>query len=218
MEVDEHGGKQSQLCLIFAEAQKYGLLVAVHAHGAEAISSAVQAGVHTIEHCTWLTEDFGFHPDADVAAQMVSKSIAVCPALSRNWRRIADLHGVEKARRIRSRVRWLHEQGVLLAAGTDAGQRNAPFDDMVGALEMYQDVGMSNEDIIAMATVNGAAVLRLSDSVGQLYEGFSADVLVVDGDPLTDLGALSKVELVLARGRPHIPHSSCGAALSGRQA
>ncbi len=54
---------------------------------------------------------------------------------------------------IRSRVRWLHEQGVLLAASTDAGQRNAPFDDMVGALEMYQDVGMSNEDSIAIATV-----------------------------------------------------------------
>jgi imidazolonepropionase-like amidohydrolase len=37
------------------------------------------------------------------------------------------------------------------------------------ALEMYQDVGMSNEDIIAMTTVNGAAVLRLSDAVGQLH-------------------------------------------------
>ncbi len=205
----------SQLRLIVAEARKYGLPVAVHAHGVESISSAVQVGVDTIEHCTWLTEDFGFHPSADLAAQMVSKSIAVCPALSRNWRRIADLHGAEKARRIRSRVRWLHEQGVLVAAGTDAGQRNAPFDDMVGALEMYQDVGISNEDIIAIATVNGAAALGLSGAVGQLHEGFSADVLVVDGDPLTDLGALSRVELVLARGRPHIP--TAGLWLAGRR-
>jgi imidazolonepropionase-like amidohydrolase len=60
-----------------------------------------------------------------------------------------------------------------------------------------------------MAT-EAAAAIGLTDSIGQLKPGFGADLIVVTGDPLTDLDALRKVHFVLSRGRPHLPAHASG--------
>jgi imidazolonepropionase-like amidohydrolase len=194
-----------ELRVVVDEAGRFGLPVAAHAHGTEAIVAAVAAGVDTIEHCTWMAEGGRFDPREDVAAEMATKGITVCSTTSPNWRRIAERLGEERAAVIQGRLRWLDEHGVRLVAGTDAGLPGSTFDGLVGSFGLYQRLGFSHERIIETATVDAARAVGLAETTGRLAAGLSADVLVVDGDPLADLDALHNVRLVLARGRPHVP-------------
>ncbi|MFY0577584.1 amidohydrolase family protein [Cystobacter fuscus] len=68
-------------------------------------------------------------------------------------------------------------------------------------LTAYAEAGLSPVDILRMATVNAAELLRLHDRLGSLEAGKLADVLAVKGDPLKDLGALEQVRFVMKEGR-----------------
>ncbi|MFZ0118416.1 MAG: amidohydrolase family protein [Pseudonocardiaceae bacterium] len=181
------------------EAHRLGLPVAAHAHGTSSIRRAVDAGVDTIEHCTWLTGPGTFEPDEQTVADIVAAGIAVCTANSNDWRPFAKKYGAERALQIIGRVRWMADRGVRLITGTDAGM--APFDNFPAALRALEDWGFSRDQILEMATVTTAAALGLATTAGALRAGYSADLLVVDGDPLTDLTALQLPTLVMARGR-----------------
>lgn len=195
-----------QLRVVVEEAAQAGLPVAAHAHGTDAIASAVAAGVSTIEHCTWMGRD-GIDRRDDVAAEMAGRGIYACAASSRNWRTLVEKAGPQRAEQIYGRLTWLAELGVPLITGTDAGLPNSVFDDFVGALELYEYLGFTPARILEMATVTSAAALGLAGHVGRLQPGCSADLLVVRGDPRAGLGALRNRQLVLARGRAHDPTS-----------
>ncbi|MEU3627656.1 amidohydrolase [Amycolatopsis coloradensis] len=189
-----------QLHLIVAYAASHGLPVAAHAHGADAIETSVEAGVRTIEHCTWLTGPRQQDRRDGVATRMADEGIAACSTSSRNWRVLAERMGEELARNVYGRLSWLEELRVPLLSGTDAGLPGSVFDDPVGALELYEWLGFGRRRILEIATEDSATGLGLGDVTGRLAPGLSADVLVVDGDPLTDLSALRNLRLVLARG------------------
>lgn len=193
-----------ELGVIVREAHALGLPVAAHAHGTDAITAAVRAGVDTIEHATFV-HGARFEVPLATVSQIVEQGIFVCPAISRNWRRFGQQFGEQLAEEFLARLRWMDEQGVRLAAGTDAGIPGASFSAYVDALEAFAHSGMTTERIIEIATVQAAAALQLAGTTGQLAPGLSADLLVVDGNPLDDLGALRAVRLVVARGRPHVP-------------
>lgn len=184
------------------EARRLGLRVAAHAHGTDSIRTAVAAGVDTIEHCTWLTGPGQFEPCEETAAQLAAAGVAVCPANSGDWQRLAGAIGEDRARQLVGRIRWMADRGVRLVAGTDAGL--TPFDDFPASLLRYQEWGFSAAEIIEIATAGAASALGLAET-GRVAAGLSADLLVVHGDPLADLRALQRPELVLARGRAHIP-------------
>lgn len=189
-----------QLRVVVEEAAVAGLPVAAHAHGTEAIGSAVAAGVTTIEHCTWMGPD-GIDRRADIAADMAARGIYACAASSRNWRILVEKAGPEQAEQIYGRLPWLAELGVPLITGTDAGLPNSVFNDFVGALELYEYLGFTPSRILEMATVTSAAALGLAGHVGEIRAGYSADLLVVQGDPRVGLDALRNRQLVLTRGR-----------------
>nr|WP_280722344.1 amidohydrolase family protein [Kitasatospora sp. MAA4] len=191
-----------ELHAVVAEARRAGLPVAAHAHGADGIAAAVAAGVDTIEHCTWMV-DGGFEMRADVVADIVAKEIHVCPAASHNWRRFAEYFGTERAEQLFGQIRWMAEQGVRLVAGTDAGVPGSVFDGFVGALELYEHLGLSRDRVIDMATVDAARALGIDTDTGRVAAGYRADLLVVDGDPLRDLSALHATRLVIAGGRTY---------------
>ncbi|KAA5825452.1 amidohydrolase family protein [Saccharopolyspora hirsuta] len=190
-----------ELRIIAEEAANVGLPVAAHAHGSDAIAAAVDAGVSTIEHCTWLQNGGGGYDQRDdVAKRMASQGIYACIAWPPDWRGFMDRLGPERAEKIVERFLWMDELGIRLIPGTDAGLRDTRFDDYVNALELYAHVGFSNGRIIEMATVTSAEALGVGDSVGQLLPGYSADIVVVEGDPLLNLSSLSQIELVLVKG------------------
>lgn len=186
------------------EARRHGLAVAAHAHGTEGIASAVDAGVDTIEHCTWIGNG-GLNAPAELIARIVAHGIPVCPAIGPHWRDYEKRFGPEVANALLDRLRWMEKEGVRLVAGTDAGIPGAVFDNPVGGLEAFSHVGFPNDRIVELATVDAAQALGLGDRTGQLTVGYDADLLVVDGDPLTDLDALRRVRLVVTQGRPHVP-------------
>ncbi|MFC9498862.1 amidohydrolase family protein [Streptomyces sp. NPDC056982] len=193
---------RAELDALVDEAHRAGLPVAAHAHGVEGITAAVEAGVDTIEHCTWMTED-GFEVLEDVLAQIIDKGIYVCPAVSPHWPMLPKFFGPERAEAMFDAVRRMAQAGARLIAGTDAGVQRAGFDGLPSSLRFYEHLGLSNERILAMATTEAAGALGLGDTTGQLTLGYSADLLVVEGDPLADLDSLKSVNAVIAAGRHH---------------
>ncbi|MFI5606231.1 amidohydrolase family protein [Amycolatopsis sp. NPDC051903] len=191
-----------QLEIVVAQAARHGLPVAAHAHGADAIAASADAGVSTIEHCTFMSGRGQTDLRPEVARRMAAGGISACSTSSRNWRMMAERMGEDLARRVYGRLPWLEEHGVRLLSGTDAGLPGSTFDDPVGALELYEWLGFSRRRILEIATEDSAAGLGLSAVTGRLEAGLSADVLVVDGDPLAELSALAKPLLVLAQGVP----------------
>ncbi|VVJ24438.1 Uncharacterised protein [Amycolatopsis camponoti] len=190
-----------ELAVVVSHAATHGLPVAAHAHGADAIEAAVEAGVSTIEHCSFLTGPRSFDRRDAVASKMAAAGISACSTSSRNWRVIVEKLGDDVAQAMYGRLPWLEEHGVRLLSGTDAGLPGSVFGDPVGALELYEWLGFSRRRILEIATCDSAAGLGLTSVTGCLEPGLAADVLVVEGDPLASLSALRNPLLVLAQGR-----------------
>lgn len=196
----------AELAAVVDEAARLGLPVAAHAHGAEAIAAATDAGVSTIEHCAWMTGESSWEKDEAVARRMAAAGVAACVTVGpHDWRVDAREMGEEAARQRFSRIPWLERLGVPLLPGTDGGVQNAVFDDFAGALELYGWLGLPPARVIELATTGAAGVLGLSGVTGRLAPGLAADVVVVGGDPLRDLAALRDVRLVVAGAEPHVP-------------
>ncbi|WJY50110.1 amidohydrolase family protein [Streptomyces chengbuensis] len=193
-----------ELQALVDEAHQAGLPVAAHAHGTDGITAAVEAGVDTIEHCTWMTSD-GFDLRQDVLKQIIDRGIAVCPAVSPHWQMLPRFFGEERAAAMFDLVRQMAEAGAKLIVGTDAGVQRTGFDGLVPALSFYAHLGLPNGRILDMATADAADALGLGGTTGRIAPGFRADLLVVDGDPLEDLGVLKAVQAVVAEGRLREP-------------
>lgn len=86
------------------------------------------------------------------------------------------------------------EAGVPILAGTD----NVG---LINELEAYEDVGMARADILCAATVNGARWFDRADDFGTVQPGRRADLILVDGDPLEEIGDLREIRYVIQDGR-----------------
>jgi len=193
----------AQLAVIVEEAKRVDKPVAAHAHGIEGIRRAVEAGVTTIEHCSFVTETNERRFDKALAARIAEREIFVCPTLSVNAPYIADLTGIK----VGEHAKGLHEMGVRLIAGTDAGIDNVPHHQYLGGLRYLVTLGFRPEQVLAMATTEAAAALGVDAITGRLAAGYEADLIVVDGDPRTDIAVLGHLRRVIARGRDYVPDS-----------
>ena len=101
-----------QLRVVVDEAARAGLRVAAHAHGADAITAAVEAGVHTIEHCGWMSGPGEYDRREQVARKMAAAGIFACAALSQGWRGMYDRFGPTRAAQIFARLPWMDALGV----------------------------------------------------------------------------------------------------------
>jgi len=99
----------------------------------------------------------------------------------------------------------LHDMGVRIIAGTDAGVDNNPHHQYVGGLEYLVTLGFRPAQVLAMATTEAAAALGLGATTGRLAPGYDADLIVVCGDPQADIAALRDLRRVIARGRDYVP-------------
>jgi imidazolonepropionase-like amidohydrolase len=192
-----------QLAVVVEEARRVDKPVAAHAHGIEGIRRAVEAGVTTLEHCAFVTETNERCFDERLAAMIAEKGIIVCPTINVNAPYVAELTGIS----VGQCVRPLHEIGVRLIAGTDAGIDNTPHHQYVGGLESLVTLGLKPAEVLAMATTEAAAAIGLETITGRLAPGYDADLIVVDGDPGTDISALGRLRRVIARGRDYVPDS-----------
>jgi imidazolonepropionase-like amidohydrolase len=193
-----------QLAIVVAEAKRLDKPVAAHAHGIEGIRRAVEAGVTTIEHCSFVTETNERRFDEPLAAQIAERGIFVCPTINVNAPFVAELTG----RAVGEHVRKMHDMGVRIIAGADAGINNTPHHQYPGGLAaMVTLLGFTPAQVITFATTEAAAALGLGSVTGRLVPGFDADLIVVDGDPLADITALGRLRRVITRGRDYVPDS-----------
>jgi imidazolonepropionase-like amidohydrolase len=193
----------AQLAAVVEEARRVDKPVAAHVHGIEGIRRAVEAGVTTLEHCSFVTEANERRFDEQLAAQIAGRQIFVCPTLNVNAPYIERRTGLKLGRHVKA----MHEMGVRIIAGTDAGISNTPHHQYAGGLEYLVTLGFRPEQVLAMATTEAAAALGVGDVTGRLAPGYEADLVVVHGDPRADIAVLGKLRRVIARGRDYVPDS-----------
>ncbi len=188
---------------IVTTAHQSGLKVAAHAHGARGIEAAARAGVDSIEHGTFLDEAgvramkaTGSYYSATLSAfSGVSRMLGtgkLTPVMEAKTRQTLDVWG--------KGLNLAYRNGVNIALGTDAAV--APHRE--AGLElglMVSKGGMSPRDALVAATKGGPALMGLSSETGTLEVGKSADLIAVDGDPLVDPAAVTKIKYVMVRGR-----------------
>jgi imidazolonepropionase-like amidohydrolase len=173
---------------IVDEAHMAGVPVACHALGGPGVLMAVTAGVDTIEHGGWL--------DEACVKEMAARGTWYVPTFS-----VYRWHGTigppfkqERARAMREHhlrsFALAVEAGVRIAVGTDAGAYG--YGDTGLELELMVEAGLTPMQAIEAGTRRSAECLGLSATVGTLEAGKAADLLVLDGDPLQDIGLLRR--------------------------
>ncbi|WP_299527682.1 amidohydrolase family protein [uncultured Streptomyces sp.] len=186
----------AELRAVVTEAARHGLRVAAHAHGTTGIAQAVRAGVHTIEHCSFVSPDGTVEPDLPLVGLIAAEGIHVCPTVSRRLTERWDGRSPAPL----PAVPLLYAAGVGLIAGTDSGTDGAPHAAFVDGLIGLARLGLPLPEVLHAATSRAADALGLGGVTGRLARGLRADLIAVDGDPLTDLEALRAPCLVVARG------------------
>lgn len=185
---------------IVEEAHRLGKRVAAHAHGVEGIRRALDAGVDTIEHCTFVAGEGRVEPDLDLIDALAAAGTYVCATATFN------LPSMMRATpTFVPPVALMRERGVRIIAGNDAGVDGVPHSAYVGGLETLLLFGFSPEEILVAATSLAAEALGIAAIAGRLAVGMSADLIAVAGDPLEHISALRDLRLVVARGEHFAP-------------
>jgi imidazolonepropionase-like amidohydrolase len=194
---------EEELAAAVDEARKAGRTVAAHAHGDEGALAAVRAGVRTIEHGTYLSDQ--------TLALMKEKGTCFVPTIATvidlidpggNYDDPAlSVRGRSMLPRVRDASARGWKAGVQIIAGTDTDygpQSTRRIPDEV--VELVQ-VGLPPMDAIKAATSLAARCLGIDQRTGVLKAGLEADLIVVDRDPLADVGALRDIVLIVNNGR-----------------
>ena len=198
-----------ELRVVVEEAHRHGLPVTAHAHGLPAVKQALAAGVDGVEHGSCLTPTGIRQPDR-LLEGLAARQTAVCPTLG--WApgvpRPAPPAMVARMvqagitlEAMRAAVRRAHHAGVRLVAGSDAGIAPLkPHGVLPETLVALVEADVPATEALAMATSRAAQACGLGNRKGRLRAGYDADLLLVDGDPLADIGALRRVSAVILRG------------------
>ncbi len=186
---------------IVETAHDYGMKVAVHAHGAEAIRRSVIAGVDSVEHGT-------FMDDLDIRL-MKEHGTFYCPTVytgqyvaeqAKNGAYPATVAAKALAigPQIMKTVTRAYTGGVKFAYGTDAGvyPHGQNWEDFIYLVK----AGLPPAYTLQMATINAARLLGHEDMLGTVEAGKYADLVAVPGDPLDDITVMSKVSFVMKAG------------------
>ena len=181
-----------------------GLKVAAHAHGARGIDAAVRAGVDSIEHGTFI-DDQGVKDMKARGTYYVATLMAFSGV--KGLLGTGKLPPASEAKAATTFAVWgtglnlAYRNGVKIALGTDSAV--APHSQANQELGlMVSKGGMSPRDALIAATKGGPDLMNLSAETGTLDPGKSADLIAVDGDPLTDPAAVTHVAYVMVKGRP----------------
>ena len=196
---------RDELAALVEEAHRMGYRVCAHCEGLPGTELAIEEGVDTIEHGMYLNQR------PDLLERMAANGQTLVPTLSfliglaenrsTTWTPLLvelGKHNVEQAQLTLVAAR---EAGVTLAMGYDS----SPLRTATNELLALVDFGLTAGEAVAAATTGSAYALGLDDQIGTIEPGKLADLLVVDGDPLTEPALLcdrARIWLVLRIGSP----------------
>lgn len=194
---------EEEIRAIVETAKDYDFHVAAHAHGDEGMQRAIRAGVKTIEHGTKMSDEtmelMKEHDAYLVPTITAGKEVTEKAEIDGYYPEVV----VPKAREIGPQIQDMfaraYKKGVPIAFGTDAGV----FKHGENAREFVYmtEAGMPAMEAIQSATITNARLLKMEDKIGQLQEGFLADIIAVDGDPTENIESLQQVKFVMKEGK-----------------
>jgi imidazolonepropionase-like amidohydrolase len=207
------GGKQTmtdeQLVAVCGEANAQGMRTMVHAHSPESIKASVNAGCQQIEHGVFATDE--------VLKLMADKGVYFDPNVGvvlQNYLKNRDKYNgignyndegfayMEKGLGLNKTMiqKAVATPGLKMVMGTDAvaGAHGHNADELV---ERVRQGGQKPMDAIVSATSMAAKSMRLDKTIGTLAPGYEADIVGLDGDPLTDITAVTRVAFVMRAGK-----------------
>jgi imidazolonepropionase-like amidohydrolase len=195
----------AELLAAVDEAHRLGLRITAHAHSTQAIVDALAAGMDSFEHLSFMTAN-GVDPIPDeVLDALVARQVTVGMTLGlRPVPGAAPPPGmVDRMPALIANGRRLVEAGVYVIPGTDAGIAPIKPPDVIRwSVAQFQLIGMTPAQALHVCTARAADALGLGDRKGRLAPGYDADILALDGDPLTDPEALHRIRAVYLRGTP----------------
>ena len=190
-----------EISAVVDEAEKTGIRVTAHAHGALSIKQAILAGVKSIEHAS-LIDDEGIE-----LARENGVSLTMDVYNGDYINEMGQMDGMpeeflQKNRETtevqRANFKKAHEAGVKIVFGTDAGVY--PHGQNAKQFSYMTKHGMTVLEAIQAATVRAAEVLGMHQEIGQVDEGFFADIIAVSNNPLTDIKSLEDIQYVIKEG------------------
>jgi imidazolonepropionase-like amidohydrolase len=207
-----------ELAAVVEEAHRANRLAAAHCSCTAGMVNSLDAGIDMIIHGNFNNPQGNFELDTDVAKRIAAQGVWVNPTLHVNRVRMWRLERMGQERplteqeqadlalnRHRYGEREANFQGLLAAgvkvvAGSDSGWSYYAFGDFVHEIEAMATAGLGAAAAFKTATLESAESMGLAKDVGSLEAGKLADVIVVDGDPTTDVSALSRVQAVWLGG------------------
>jgi imidazolonepropionase-like amidohydrolase len=186
------------------EARKAGRRTAAHAMASSGISDAIAAGITSIEHGIYLTEEIVAHmrrdgtflvPTLNAPAAIASGGLAagIPDFMVRKSEVVVPAHVAS--------FQLAHRAGVRIAAGADSGTPLNFHGSLLPELTLMVKYGMTPLEAIRAATVTAADCLGLAEVTGRVAPGYAADLIAVAGDPAERIEALADLKLVLVSGR-----------------
>ncbi|MBR2557842.1 MAG: amidohydrolase family protein [Methanobrevibacter sp.] len=190
---------KKELKTIVKEAQANNMKVSAHCHSLKGINNCISAGFSSIEHGTFI--------DRKTSKKMVENDVSLVPTLLvhqflyKNGFPKWDSYAEEKTQKLKEIVKVhkenisvAYEEGVNILMGTDSGV--IPHGHNLEELSHLVDIGMSEEEAIAAGTVKAAEFLGF-DNLGLIKENYIADMILVNSNPLEDVGVLSDNDNIL---------------------
>ncbi len=193
-------------------AHANGVPITAHCHATESITRAIDAGLDMIEHVSFTEPPGRYRYDEAITKRIRDRGMIVSPTVEgalRTARRFratgqvnnpGDLAAVERLEGRLTNTAHFHRLGLKIIGGTDCGVTDTPFDTLVDEIIAYTRAGLSNAEALRTVTCDSATFLGLS-GLGKVQEGYRADLLLLEGNPLDDLNALRAPLQVIQAGR-----------------
>lgn len=190
------------------ESHRMGKHVAAHLHPTVAIKPAVEAGIDCLEHCLWLSSS-GLNVDESVLGEIIKRGVHVSLGMPATWYRVPveqvrDIMVANRQAQLEPRyqtIKRMYDAGAKVVASTDAGTTSTRIDEIGLLLEFLANgLEIPPMQVIASATSVAAEAVGLGNETGSLEAGKKADIIIVAGDPLGDIAALQKVDMVIKDG------------------
>ncbi|MDP4535992.1 amidohydrolase family protein [Alkalimonas collagenimarina] len=194
---------EEEIVAVVQTAQDYGFKVAAHAHGKEGMERAIRAGVHSIEHGTYMDDEtmalmkqHGTYYVPTISAGKFVAEMAVMPGF---FPELVRPKAQEIGPLIQDTFARAYKAGVNIGFGTDAGV--GPHGDNWKEFVYMTEAGMPAIEAIRSATYHGAQLLGLSDQLGTIRTGNYADIVAVPGNPLENIELMGQVNFVMKAGK-----------------
>jgi imidazolonepropionase-like amidohydrolase len=191
-----------ELASIMEAARMMGRYVTAHAHGVTGINSAIENGVHSIEHGTYLDDEsirLFRRNDVYLVPTLLAGATVAEIAQTADWMTPeVRQKSIEVGPNMIDMARRAHEGGVMIAFGTDTGVSR--HGDNAQEFALLVEAGLTPMEAIVTATVTASEHLMMSDDIGTIEPGKFADIIAVSGNPLEDVTELEDVDFVMQGG------------------